>query len=106
MGLATQYQAPPHLSQPHFTGTDNANWGQNYSDWCVWLGQASESGLRHALQDGQNDGWRGEAETSTDPSHQVEPFLFILILMDTVDQRAELGPQPGLSGRACYLWVT
>lgn len=39
---------------------------------------------------------RGEAETSADPSHQVEPFFFlILILMDTVDQSAESGPQPG-----------
>lgn len=65
----------------------------------------------HALQDGwddgqQEDGQRDETETSTDPSHQGEPFFFlILILMNKVDQRAEPTPLPG-PWRTCCLGTT
>lgn len=49
---------------------------------------------------------RDEAETSTDPSHQVEPFFFlILILMNKVDHRAEPVRPPG-PWRACCRGAT
>lgn len=104
--LATQYQTSLDLRQPYFSGTDSANWEQNCSDWWVWLGPASESGLHHALQDGQNDGRRDEAETSTDPSHQVEPFFFLILILWTWWTKVLSQVLSQDPGTACCVWVT
>lgn len=79
MGL-TSHSVPdiPASKPAHFAGTDSANWEQNFSDWWVWLVEPPDLACTMpSLQDGQNDGWRGEAEPSPDPSHQAEPFFFL-----------------------------
>lgn len=86
----------PH---PHFAGTDNASWGRNCSDWRTGLGPASRSGLRDALQDGQND--RGTKQRPLQTKSPSGAFSFLIfILMNKVARWAESAPQRG-PWRAC-----
>lgn len=72
---------------------------------CGWVKPLNLACAMPCRMDRMMDGGVKQRPLQTQVTKWSLFFFLILILMDMVDQRAESGPQPGLSGRACCLWV-